>query len=1297
MYTLIVPVKPSTTIRDIREQLGLTQAELARQLAVSVVTVNRWERGHARPSGLAARRIDELADRLRAMSTAAASGRKRTAKSVPGPFLADPERVRLVVEAERLSLGHLFNPTFGTETSLIDALPHQRIAVYEHMLTQPRLRFLLADDAGAGKTIMAGLYIREMVARRLMRRILIVPPAGLIGNWERELRTLFGLRFEILRGEDARDDNPFSGSRGARLVCSVDTLRQARVFARLKDATAEPYDLVIFDEAHKLSADRDSDLTIRRTDRYRVAEALAGVPNTDPEWTLPWSATHLLLLTATPHMGKDFPYYALWRLLEPEVLSTLDAFATFPPAARAKRFIRRTKEEMVRLDGTPIYPTRKSDTLGFTLTQGPRGEQALYDRMTVYMQTFYNRAQILNRSAARLALSVFQRRLASSTYALLCSLERRQNRLEQLLADIREGRLSAPELRALAQRLAQKRFSDPLDDATGDEEGSKDGREEHEDAERQLLHDVFLPSVGELEEERREIIELVDLASAVVDAGFESKFEKLREVLADPRYKDEKLIVFTEHRDTLVWLRQRLEAMGFTDKIAAIHGGMDFREREVQVERFRKSHERGGAQYLLATDAAGEGINLQFCWLMVNYDVPWNPARLEQRMGRIHRYGQQHDPVVIMNLLASGTREDKVVGTLLRKLQAMRNELQSDKVFDVVGRLFQGVSIAEFMAQALTEGGAAQAERQIQGILTKEQVQAIRERERRLFGDGGDVKRELPRLRAVIEREAFKRLLPGYVRQFVERAADPLGFAIDGDPNTVFTLRPLRSAGLEGLWNLLESYPRRLRTRLSVYRPADKDDAIFVHPGEPVFERLRAALLERFQRDALDGAVFVDPTARDPYMLFVVETGVLRRNAESASETAEAVELRLAALRVIATGAVTPCPVEQLLLLRGHPGFPPAFASLAVRAQELEVLACEHAGRSIGGALAEERRFELLRALPEREEFLARGYGFQAAELAAARARLLEKARAGNAAAHAQLQAIRQQQRSLEERRAAALAALRDEPGQLVAAPVRIIAHALVVPSLAKEDRQRFDEDVERVAMQVARAHEEAAGALVKDVSTPPLARAAGLSDRPGFDLLTIYPGGEERAIEVKGHAGRGDVEVTANEWSRACNLRERFWLHVVFDCASAQPRLCRVQDPFAKLLAKAKGSVLLNDREILEVGEAWWETAPSERRLPEELRPLFWDYDFDNLRWPSHRDLVIGRVLQSGGGNAVAWLRKTVHDSDLADWLRSRSGRGLDPRQLRFWQATLSLPEGEVDRWVEDAKQGAWGSRSQA
>src|SRR2546423_6276924 len=277
-----------------------------------------------------------------------------------------------------------------------------------------------------------------------------------------------------------------------------------------------------------------------------------------------------------------------------------------------------------------------------------------------------------------------------------------------------------------------------FDEKTADEEEAEDEREENEVAEEQVLEGVVPTTLAELEDELAEVTWLCELERRVDEAGSESKFEKLREVLLDPDYKQEKMIIFREHRDTLDSLVQRLDGLGFTDQIAQIHGGMNYQERERQVAHFRRPVEQGGAKYLVATDAAGEGINLQFSWLMVNFDIPWNPARLEQRMGRIHRYGQDHDPVVILNIVAAKTREGRVLRTLLVKLERIRKELGSDKVFDVIGRLFEGVSLKVYMEQAVTEAGAEEAERRIEGTLTKEQVTALAERERRLLGDGGD-------------------------------------------------------------------------------------------------------------------------------------------------------------------------------------------------------------------------------------------------------------------------------------------------------------------------------------------------------------------------------------------------------------------------------------------------------------------------------------------------------------------------------------------------------------------------------
>lgn len=1107
-------------------------------------------------------------------------------------FTADPEAVRLAVEAHRLEYGYLVNPAFATEVSLIEPLPHQRIAVYERMLPQSRLRFLLADDAGAGKTIMTGLYVREMLARRLVRRVLIVPPAGLVGNWRRELETLFSLSFQIVTGADARSGNPFLGNESDLLIVSVDTLAGERMFGCLQDSAVQPYDLVVFDEAHKLSADREQDLSLRKTDRYHLAEALAGVQDEQERWQLSWSAQHLLLLTATPHMGKDFPYYALWRLLEPEALSTVDAFNAYPPEARRRHFVRRTKEEMVYFDGRSIYPQRQCDTLSYDLSAG---EQELYDATTAYMQRYYNQAGILNRSAVRLAMSVFQRRLASSTYAVLRSFERRLERLSSLIAEIESGQLSEEKLRQLQQRMAPPR--DLFEDRTADEELTINGREEHELAEDEALGAVTAQTLGELLVEREQVQSLVELARRLFDAGDEAKFLKLREVLRDPRYAQEKFIIFTEHRDTLEFLQRRLEGMGFTDEIAQIHGGMDFEERERQVAHFRQPIAEGGARYLIATDAAGEGINLQFCWLMVNYDIPWNPARLEQRMGRIHRFGQRHDPVIISNLVAGKTREGGVMATLLRKLESIRREMSADKVFDVVGRLFEGVSLRQYLEQAATKEGAEQAERSIAGRLTKEQVAAQEARERSLYGDGGDVKRELPRLRTSIEEETYRRLMPGYVRHFIEKVTPMLGLATQGDLDGTFALRMLAPGAPNPLKAALERYRPEQRQSLTVYRPDNKDAVIFLHPGEPVFEALRTLALDHLGLQALAGAIFRDPTAVAPYLFHVALIRIVRRADQTlhALRRPETMEYWLVGLRQ--EHGPTPeqqgehalimlCPIEQLLLLRDGGGVSAEAIPLIATAEVAFELARAYATESIAQAHAEERRQRMAATLPEREQFIRQGYAYQEAELAEARNRVRKPAQDGDAHARAQLTRIRQQQVSLDARRDEAIAVLRREVDLVEPDEVTFLAHALVLPSNESEDRLRQDADVEAIAVRYARAYEEALGAVVHDVSTAALAVAAGLTEHPGFDLRSRRFDGNELAIEVKGRASIGDVEMTENEYIQACNLGDRYWLYVVFDCASAHPRLIRVQNPFRKLIARAKGSVMIDNASIFANGE---------------------------------------------------------------------------------------------------------------
>ena len=520
-------------IKSIRGLRGLTQAQFADLVGVSFASVNRWENGQSRPNNLAWRRVVELA-------TLPADGADQpSADEAPTPspsmdFSADPEAVSAVAEAHRLASGHLFNPAFATETSLIDPLPHQRIAVYQRMLQQSPLRFLLADDAGAGKTIMTGLYVREMLSRQLLRRVLVVPPAGLVGNWEREMRTLFRLPFRIVGGADARAGNPFLGPESDLVIVSVDTLVGDRMFGHLSDPQTNPYDLVVFDEAHKLSADRQPDFRVRKTGRYKLAEALAGAETDDKdEWGLSWSAQHLLLLTATPHMGKDHPYYYLWRLLLPDALSTFDAFEEFPPDSRQRHFIRRTKEEMVHFDRRPLYPQRKCDTLGLRAVPGTgrrAGAVRRDHRVHALSLQLGQGAEPFRRPPGHERLPAPPGQLHLRPPALLRAPPREAAEPHRRHPQRAPHRGAAREA-ATTPRPARR----PLRDAYRRRGGGQiDEGEQHEEFESRALEGTVAVNLAELEAERVKVAGLLEKAQKLFDAGEESKFEKLREVLAAP-------------------------------------------------------------------------------------------------------------------------------------------------------------------------------------------------------------------------------------------------------------------------------------------------------------------------------------------------------------------------------------------------------------------------------------------------------------------------------------------------------------------------------------------------------------------------------------------------------------------------------------------------------------------------------------------------------------------------------------------------------------------------------------------
>jgi len=1082
-------------------------------------------------------------------------------------FGGDPEVVRLTVEAYRLQHAHLFNPVFATETSLIDLLPHQLAAVYgvpptdddsqgqPGMVDHPRLRFLLADDAGAGKTIMAGLTVREMLLRRQAQRVLVAVPAGLVGNWEAELRRLFGLRFRILSGGDVTDIyNPFDDPRNNLAIVSVDTLARERMYKAYE--AASPYDLVIFDEAHKLSAWHEADLTESRSLRYRVAEMIAR------------QGRHLLLMTATPHMGKDDPYYFLWRLLEPELFSTPKALQKLTHPRRRRYILRRMKEEMVRFDGVAIYPPRDSETVEYPLSPP---EQELYERVTVYCQTHYDRAKLRNRSAAGLAMSILQRRLASSTLSMLRSLQRREQGLVEALDDLKSGLLTDEEWEARQRALP---VQDVRDQKTADEEEVIEGLEESERQDEAIAPATDAVTIEELQAELSEVKDLVRLAQDVYDLRRESKFERLWEALE--AYPDTKVLIFTEFRDTLEFLTGRLEGKGLTGKIACIHGGMHYRERDEQAAFFR---DPAGARIMVATDAAGEGINLQFCWLLINYDIPWNPARLEQRMGRVHRYKQEH-PVLLLNVVASDTREGRVLKVLLEKLERIRKELGSDKVFDIIGQQFSGRPLQDLIFQAVVEGREDETVEELDRTLSKEQVERTLEQQRRKV-EVTEVRALLDNLRQQREVAQMRRMMPAYVRRFFELAAPRVGTGIQGHIERVFSLNPCPP----NVRRALETYPLAIQDRLTFERDlaapgwGSEPHAIYLVPGEPVFEAVMDLFLGQYEPEAMRGAVYLDPDSEEPYVFYLGRVSLLR-TPESTDGEPEVVDEQVVGVRRYGDGRIEYTPAHLLMTLLepdgsalGEDQLPGHLAEMAVQRGPVEAFLVEH----LGLPMLEDHRREEEARLPEQRRNLRVAFNLRQAELLRQRKLLKERVERDIPAAGTKLRECEAELADLDRRRRQVEAQLLSTPERLQLGPVSLYAQALVVPVPPEEAERRRDVQAERIAMELVRQREEAEGSVVEDVSDPHL--------KAGFDLKVLQAGGSIRYVEVKGRSRKQAIEMTANEWAQAANHRDRYWLYVVYDCDAA-PTLHRVPDPFSNLLARQTGAVRINASDVIAASE---------------------------------------------------------------------------------------------------------------
>ncbi|HHF57800.1 MAG TPA: helicase, partial [candidate division WOR-3 bacterium] len=584
-------------------------------------------------------------------------------------FSAPPEESFFTIESIRFKYASLFDPLLAMNISKIDPLPFQIEAVYGYVLKQPRVRFLIADDPGAGKTIMAGLIIKELKLRRLARRMLIVVPGHLKDQWRRELKEKFDEKFVVLDRHTFNahyGENPWE--RNNQAITSIDFAKQEEILPTLSSVH---WDLVVVDESHKMAAYRYRGKSSKtrdkfsKTQRYKLGEVLSKTSN------------HLLFLTATPHKGDPENFRLFLDLLVPGFFASSEMVKESLENKDNPLFIRRLKEHLKDFEGKPIFTRRFPKTIKFKLSDK---EKELYNEVSRYIIEQYNKALADDgKRNVAFALMILQRRMASSTYALLRSLERRKEKLEKILKGDEK----------------QKEFVETDFETLEDLEESEKWEKEKEWESVTIAKDP-----EELKQEIKIVEGLIEKAKEIVREENEVKLEELRKAIETGFEKTRKMdgnpkvLIFTESKDTLKYLVEKTRSWGY--KVNSIHGGMRMEERIKAEKVFRDETE-----IMVATEAAGEGINLQFCHIMINYDIPWNPNRLEQRMGRIHRYGQQKD-VYIFNLVAEDTREGKVLAKLFDKLEEIRNKLGSDRVFDVIGDVFYGKNLYQLILEAVT-------------------------------------------------------------------------------------------------------------------------------------------------------------------------------------------------------------------------------------------------------------------------------------------------------------------------------------------------------------------------------------------------------------------------------------------------------------------------------------------------------------------------------------------------------------------------------------------------------------------
>ncbi len=1065
-------------------------------------------------------------------------------------FDGDGEMLRLVSEAYRIHRAWLFDPYLAISTSVIEPLPHQITAVYESMLPRQPMRYLLADDPGAGKTIMAGLLIKELVVRGDLERCLIVSPGSLTEQWQDELYEKFGLKFEILTTdmiEASRTANPFEHSN--LILARLDQLsRNEDLQERFK--VAPEWDLIVCDEAHRMSGHFMGG-EVKLTKRYKLGQVLGE------------HCRNLLLMTATPHNGKEEDFQLFMALLDGDRFEGRfrDGVHLADSADLMRRYV---KEDLRYFDGKPLFPERRSYTVQYVLSTL---EAQLYTDVTEYVRNEMNRADQLSaqegarRNNVGFALQTLQRRLASSPEAICRSIERRRERLESRLAEERtkmRGGASVP-LKDLAPKLSDEDWEELAEEAP---------QEEVEEVEATLIDNATAArTVEELGVEIQSLKDLEALAQRVVESKTDTKWSQLKSILDDPLMKTpegarRKLVIFTEFRDTLQAIARRVRTyIGRADGVVEVHGGVTREDRRKAVHSFMNDPE---VVVLVANDAAGEGVNLQRAHLMVNYDLPWNPNRLEQRFGRIHRIGQK-EVCHLWNLLAKDTREGDVYTQLLHKLEAEREAL-GGKVFDVLGSLFDQKPLRELLIEAIRYGNdpevKARLHQAVDDAAGRAHLQEVLER-RALVHDQMDLSR-VQRIREDMERAHARRLQPHFIQTFFIKAFEHLGGHI--------------APREHGRWEIAH-VPQAVRDRdrvtghgapvLKRYericfekdRVGDTPRAELVCPGHPLLDSTIDLLTEKYRDLLKAGAILIDENdpGTEARLLFYLEHTMLDGRRVRGGKL-QAVSMRFQFVEVDRDGVFKnagsapyldyrPARVDEGQALGAATDDPWVHQDWEhqVLAFAIKELVPEHRREVCDLRLPRiDKTEEQVKARLQKE---INYWDHRAEELRA-------KEKAGK---ETKLPAHVAQERAdrLMERMKARLDELKLERA-ITAEPPRLIGGALVVPAgllrkLCGEAAPKDEgtgparEVIEKLAMDAVIAAERALGREPRDVSR----------EKCGYDIESRDPTtGSLAFVEVKGRYVAGDdITVTRNEILRALNEPEKFRLVVVVvDDRGARP-----------------------------------------------------------------------------------------------------------------------------------------------